>query len=132
MNVFLSEPKRCRVDALLLLLRAHAAEADRRAGAYPSDQALFPHQGKELALVILLHWRQGHAQVILAEAHLGHGSLDGDGIDLAEQGVDQRQILQLQLRRSGAVSAEESAAHFRSLGRQQIAQHTDEYRRSPL
>ena len=66
-------------------------------------------------LVALLHGGQGQTQIILAEAHGGHGGLDGDGVDLGEQGPDQGQILGLQRHGPGNVAGKELVADLHGL-----------------
>ena len=62
----------------------------------------------------LFHCDEGQADEVLTETHSGHGSLDGNGIDLGEQGTDQRKLTGLIGHGTGNVAAEELPAQFGS------------------
>ena len=76
--------------------------------------------------MLVLHGRQGQAQVVLAEAHGSHGGLDGDGVDLGEEGADELEILALHGRGAGHVSGEELVAQLRRLLGQEVRKHRDD------
>ena len=63
--------------------------------------------------------------MLLTEAHSGNRCLGGDGIDLAEQGVDQRQHLALQGSCAGKITGKDLVGHFHSHFGDNIGQHAD-------
>ena len=68
------------------------------------------HRIKQICAGCILHRRQRQTQIILAIAHCRHCRLDGDGVDLREERVDQAVIPTLKLCRARDVAAEEAAA----------------------
>ena len=89
---------------------------------------MFAHQLKKLFLVLRLHRRQREAEIILAPAHGGHGGLDGDGVDLAEQRVNERKVIQLHLQAARDVAVEPAVAHLARLARHEVRQYGDDAR----
>ena len=73
-----------------------------------------------------LHAGERQAQTVLAVAHRRHGSLDGDGVDLAEKRIDKRQVLELQLACASDVARKHAAAHLYRRSRRHVGQHRDD------
>ena len=92
------------------------------------QQAMLTQSRIELCRMRRLHLRERHTQRSRIVAEAAHRRLDGDGIDLAEERIDEIGIVDLHLYRRAHIAVKIMLTYIMCHARRNIRQHGDHTR----